>query len=544
MDLSTYKPSCICGRPGHRCVCGCIVPEAAPEAVLAGRCARTASAPEVLPVLENYAEAPAAAAAPPKPRTRIHYSSRFELQSGELAPIDSEAQLQAALVMEAARLRKGTKWKSPTPDDLDDEELEVRGCPEPRMPQHATRLPIRLASVLCAHLPHLMARTPTGFLGPGPTIYWSPVHRNGPLTLPCSGHVQLVGTFCEIQLTSELVASAAAGTDSRELCRFIRDYELDPSAQCLQTGQTALRAAAAAGHTETVMGLLELGVDLSDVDADGRCALWLACAHGSANVLVLLLDVGVRSAPPLDDTGASCAGVALRRGHEGAIVALFNRATGRDGGAGVGEGGVGVAVARAMLSQISEDDAAEAAMHGHMDLLRALRRYFQGRCAACRHPHHPALVTSQPPDSPLHPLMPTTNPPNRKHMVRRVACALLPMIDPWCHACLRRSSDGWANTWACVDNDEMQASSGKLTASRGRSALARSAVRRNQTAVLRRDFTSPASAHPSFALCLSWAPPPNAFGSPPCRVPQPDTDVLSLPAPSPSVGAPTRLLRL
>jgi ankyrin repeat protein len=187
-------------------------------------------------------------------------------------------------------------------------------------------------------------------------------------------HAQLVGTVCEISLTSELVASAASGADSQSLCRLVREYSLDPGADDVRTGQTALRAAAAHGRTETVAGLLELNVDVSDVDGDGRCALWLACARGHANVLALLLDLNPEIAPSLDGGGASCAGEALRFGHEGCLVALFNRATGA-------EAGVGVLVARAMLNQISEDDAAEAATRGHLDLLRALRRYVQGRCA-------------------------------------------------------------------------------------------------------------------------------------------------------------------
>jgi hypothetical protein len=65
------------------------------------------------------------AAPDPKPLKRSLYSSRFELQRGELAPIDSEAQLQAAISMEQARMRKRSKWTPPSPDDLDEEELEV-----------------------------------------------------------------------------------------------------------------------------------------------------------------------------------------------------------------------------------------------------------------------------------------------------------------------------------------------------------------------------------------------------------------------------------
>lgn len=187
--------------------------------------------------------------------------------------------------------------------------------------------------------------------------------------------------MCEISLTSELVASAAAGADSRALCCLVREYNLDPNAQDMRTGHTALQAAAAHGHTETVAGLVELGVDVSDVDPDGRCALWLACARGHPNVLALLLDLGPEIAPPLDDGGKSCAGQALRLGHDGSLVALLNRATGAEGGAGV-------AAARELLGQISQDDAAEAATLGHFDALRALRRYEQGRCAYTR-PQHP-----------------------------------------------------------------------------------------------------------------------------------------------------------
>jgi len=131
--------TCICG--GAHCVCGCYIPEAAPEAVI--RAPPKAAAPEepeaALTSPPDAAEGstlePAAAI---KPLARTGFSHRYDVQRGELADIDSEAQLASLIEMEAALVRSKKKWTPPTPDDLGDEELEVshgprssRGAPRP-----------------------------------------------------------------------------------------------------------------------------------------------------------------------------------------------------------------------------------------------------------------------------------------------------------------------------------------------------------------------------------------------------------------------------
>jgi len=100
-----------------------------------------------------------------------------------------------------------------------------------------------------------------------------------------------------------------------------------------------------AGRVDTVAEVLSLGADVFDVDLDGRCALWWAIALGHANVAALLLDCSPLAPPPLDETGLSCASLALRRGHDAVLVALFDRAAATDTG-------VGVLVARGLLCQV------------------------------------------------------------------------------------------------------------------------------------------------------------------------------------------------
>lgn len=114
-------PVCICGLSDDRCVCGCVVPEAAPIADFLPSAAKAAAMAVELPP-------PPAEPTVGPPVKRTAFSSRYELQRGELREIDSEAQLEAVAAQEIAMQRKRKRWKPPAPEDLAEEELEVVGA--------------------------------------------------------------------------------------------------------------------------------------------------------------------------------------------------------------------------------------------------------------------------------------------------------------------------------------------------------------------------------------------------------------------------------
>ncbi|EOD40782.1 hypothetical protein EMIHUDRAFT_260038, partial [Emiliania huxleyi CCMP1516] len=114
-------PVCICGLSDDRCVCGCVVPEAAPIADFLPSAAKAAAMAVELPP-------PPAEPTVGPPVKRTAFSSRYELQRGELREIDSEAQLEAVAAEEIAMQRKRKRWKPPAPEDLAEEELEVVGA--------------------------------------------------------------------------------------------------------------------------------------------------------------------------------------------------------------------------------------------------------------------------------------------------------------------------------------------------------------------------------------------------------------------------------
>ena len=104
-------PVCICGLSDDRCVCGCVVPEAAPIADFLPSAAKAAAMAVELPP-------PPAEPTVGPPVKRTAFSSRYELQRGELREIDSEAQLEAVAAQEIAMQRKRKRWKPPAPEDL------------------------------------------------------------------------------------------------------------------------------------------------------------------------------------------------------------------------------------------------------------------------------------------------------------------------------------------------------------------------------------------------------------------------------------------
>ena len=53
-------------------------------------------------------------------------------------------------------------------------------------------------------------------------------------------------------------------------------------------------------------------------DAEGRTALWWACANGHASTVALLLDFGA-DAMTLNELGVSAFTAAVREGHDGDI---------------------------------------------------------------------------------------------------------------------------------------------------------------------------------------------------------------------------------
>jgi len=289
-------PVCICGLSDDRCVCGCVVPEAAPIADFLPSAAKAAAMAVELPP-------PPAEPTVGPPVKRTAFSSRYELQRGELREIDSEAQLEAVAAEEIAMQRKRKRWKPPAPEDLAEEELEV------------------------------------------------------------------VGAICEMELLGQLVQMVSRADDG-SVADFVREHRIDPNTQDIATGHTPLRAAACAGRAIAVAELIDCGAELWDVDCHGRCALWWSCALGRDHVLSLLLDYDPAAAPPPDDSGASCAGLLLRRGHDGALCVLLDRAASADQ--------PGSTAACGLLRQIGEADIADASANGHAEALHALRRHLCG----------------------------------------------------------------------------------------------------------------------------------------------------------------------
>jgi ankyrin repeat protein len=69
-----------------------------------------------------------------------------------------------------------------------------------------------------------------------------------------------------------------------------------------RSGETALRAAASWGRTDTVLLLLSMGASASAVDQHGQTALHMAASHGNVEMVQALLDAGAETARAGADT--------------------------------------------------------------------------------------------------------------------------------------------------------------------------------------------------------------------------------------------------
>ena len=113
---------------------------------------------------------------------------------------------------------------------------------------------------------------------------------------------EVLAAYCTIELASSLVQACDSG-DEGAMCELLSEFQLDPN-QASSDGRTPLIAAAAGGHSYLIACLMEQSasqLDLDDVDRDGRSAFWWACACGHAHAAAFLLECGASAAAPLLD---------------------------------------------------------------------------------------------------------------------------------------------------------------------------------------------------------------------------------------------------
>jgi ankyrin repeat protein len=92
------------------------------------------------------------------------------------------------------------------------------------------------------------------------------------------------------------------------LAAFLAEHGFPPddlSAPQADGRFTPLMRAAKAGRLDIIEELLELGVDLEVVNADGCNALWLACYNGSHAIIERLIAAGI-NIDRQNGNGASC----------------------------------------------------------------------------------------------------------------------------------------------------------------------------------------------------------------------------------------------